>query len=494
MKVPIPSDWNGQNWECFTVEWPNSPEWIAILLGFLSQATRGRFWEEKSGSIQAAQDVGWRIWDRNVPLETCIGLQGPVLKPTMSSFDDGTLDVEGIEMPCVDISNMLKIENGILYARDSCCEWKSIGSFTPGSSSEDLGSEPLNPSGEPGVTYYACGKADALINKMRAVGLTAWDSRDAPPWTYGSEFHKAHPDLEGGSLQFTTATVIALNLDLLTSEDDVFDVLDTDALKAWLSGRLEDNPAGITEAQYTALNDQIYSQFSGGFNIFDPIANSKADFWSAVLGAIGPGDARNISQLGATTIADCAEPTEPFAIFPGWGEGLAWSHVMDFRAVSLPAGMVLRSADIDTIHTAGIGLWSEVSGTGDQTHVGADITIPGTPTGAITRIGYAIKTVGDEQHFGFTDWIVRLNAPEDILLTTQAVVSAAGDNPSAPGKWQITAICNGEYTGGSPNHFIFEHKAAHPPVTNPPSSPDVSSVIIAIAIAGTGEDPFPLLP
>lgn len=494
MQIPIPNDWNGQRWECFTITWPNSPQWIALLMGFLSQATRGRFWDEKTGSIQAAQAVGWEIFDSNIPLETCAGLIAPILGGSGAMFGSGILDIGGDDMPCIDISSMLKMENGVLYARDSCCQWIAIGSFTPGSSSENLGTEPLNPTGEPGVTYYACGKADALINKMRAVALTAWDTRDAPPWTYGSEFHKAHPDLDGGSLQFTTATVVALNLDILTSEDDVFDVNDTNALKSWLSGKLADDAAGITESQYADLNDQIYSQYAGGFNAFDPVAKGKADFWSAVLGAIGPGDARNITQLGAATVADCTEPTEPFQLFPGWGQGLAWSHVIDFRLPSLPAGMTLRLADIDTIHTSGIGLWSEVSSTMDSTEVAGTIPIVGTPTGVVTRVGLALKTVGDDNFGSPTSWMVWLDDAFVGLMPYSAIMTPAGDDPSAPGNWQLTAICNGPYTGGHPSKVEIDVIAQHPPQTNPPSSPTVSNVVIGLALAGTGDDPFPLLP
>jgi hypothetical protein len=396
-------------------------------------------------------------------------------------------------MPCFDISALLKIEGGILYARDSCCEWVAIGSFQPGASSEDLGTEPLNPMEDPNVVYNACGKADALINKLVAVAETAWSTRDNPPWQYASEYHAAHPDLDGGTVSFTSSVILAIQLDLITSHDEVFDATQTQALKSWLAGILADDPAGLTESQYQELGRKIASTYAGGFNIFDPIKITTANFWGSTLDAIGPGDARNITQLGATTTADCGEPEQPLILFPGWGEGLAWSHIIDFRLATLPAGIVLRQADIDTIHTAGIGLWSEVSGTQDSTEVAFTLPMPAAATGAITRVGVAITTLGDDT-FNPNLRMVFLDGPEDILMTGLALSNVAGQGPSVAGTWQIVGVCLGDYAGGAPTQLGFDLAAQHPPDTNPPSVPENSNILIALAIAGTGEDPYPLLP
>jgi len=63
--MPIPSDWDGESWCCYVVEWPDSASWQAILLGFLTTPQRGRFWDGRTGSITAAQAVGLQIFQRN---------------------------------------------------------------------------------------------------------------------------------------------------------------------------------------------------------------------------------------------------------------------------------------------------------------------------------------------------------------------------------------------------------------------------------------------
>jgi len=67
MKVPIPQDWLGE-YCCFSVEWPDSPEWKAILVGQLTAPARGRFYDEKTGNIRLTQDIIRATYDNNLLL------------------------------------------------------------------------------------------------------------------------------------------------------------------------------------------------------------------------------------------------------------------------------------------------------------------------------------------------------------------------------------------------------------------------------------------
>lgn len=71
-QMPIPQDWDGTSWCCWVVEWPSSPDWEAILLGFITTPMRGRFWDETTGSVIDAQEIGQQITARNnVTVEGC---------------------------------------------------------------------------------------------------------------------------------------------------------------------------------------------------------------------------------------------------------------------------------------------------------------------------------------------------------------------------------------------------------------------------------------
>lgn len=72
MKIPIPEDWNGTSWSRFSICWPDSPAWIALLLGFITTPKRGRFWDERSGIVTQAQQIGKQIFDFNYPLDGVI--------------------------------------------------------------------------------------------------------------------------------------------------------------------------------------------------------------------------------------------------------------------------------------------------------------------------------------------------------------------------------------------------------------------------------------
>lgn len=72
MKVTIPGDWDGASWCRWSICWPDSDLWKAILFGFLTTAQRGRFWDENSGNIKQAQEIGRQIFDNNFPLECVI--------------------------------------------------------------------------------------------------------------------------------------------------------------------------------------------------------------------------------------------------------------------------------------------------------------------------------------------------------------------------------------------------------------------------------------
>lgn len=71
MKLPIPDDWQGE-WCNWSICWPDSPSWEAILMGFLTLPQRGRTWDERTGSVRDVQAIGRMITDENLPLWGCI--------------------------------------------------------------------------------------------------------------------------------------------------------------------------------------------------------------------------------------------------------------------------------------------------------------------------------------------------------------------------------------------------------------------------------------
>jgi len=462
MRVPIPDDWNGQSWLCAQIEWPNSPQWIAIFFGLLSQATRGRLWDERSGSILDAQQVGWQIWDRNIPLTDCSGSPGPVPDGGTAGLIGSLMCFGDDDMPCIDISGLLKVENGVLYARDSCCQWIEIGNFQPGTSSPDYGDDPLNPDGDPGFTYSACGKADALISKLIAVATTAWDSRDDPPWQYNANLHADHPDLAGGAVDFTSAVLLAIQLDVLTTHEDVFDTQETDTLRAWLSEELADDAAGLTSSQYSDLLHKI-TAVHGGLNPLDPLGVMKGNFWAQVLLAIGEGDASNIAQLGAgNTTGNCEGPIQ----WPQIPTMYDWVHYYDFRSGlhgftdgqgMWVTGLGLINTDVDWAERLGDVTKTPVATGGHMTFMAMKVNVWPVPAG-FGGVGPAWFMVDADSYYD-AGWV---SSPNWITWSP----------PTPP-------LIDGDIVAAD---YQFDN-------TNP--DPAGVSQWYLLLIAGTGTDPFP---
>lgn len=184
--LPIPEDWDGSDWTCVQLQWPNSVKWLSILAGLLSTMHRGRTWDEDTGLITDVQSIGWEIWDRSVPFIAC----GEDTTPPDDGGEDGSNGGVGFGGACpIDFEelfgmslcgynpNAFKIENGTLYVRDFCGEWVSIGPIS-------------GPSPEPGYTpppdidtevtgIYPCGMAVAVADKLVELASYIWDEADS---------------------------------------------------------------------------------------------------------------------------------------------------------------------------------------------------------------------------------------------------------------------------------------------------------------------------
>lgn len=70
--LPIPDDWDGSTWTRFSICWPNSLNWRAILAGFLTTPMMGRTWDGDTGSIVDVQQVGREIFESNLDWRYCV--------------------------------------------------------------------------------------------------------------------------------------------------------------------------------------------------------------------------------------------------------------------------------------------------------------------------------------------------------------------------------------------------------------------------------------
>lgn len=89
MKLPIPDDWiSPDDYSIMLVCVPNSVQWRAIVKGAIYELTRGRKWDEKTGSIKDTQIISKEIWE-SVCMATCEDILA-VLTRIADNMDGGS--------------------------------------------------------------------------------------------------------------------------------------------------------------------------------------------------------------------------------------------------------------------------------------------------------------------------------------------------------------------------------------------------------------------
>jgi hypothetical protein len=71
-EVLIPDDWDGEDYCCYAVMWPNSRDWKAILNGLIDEAGTGFYYNEATGNVTEAALAIKRTWEYNFKNEEVI--------------------------------------------------------------------------------------------------------------------------------------------------------------------------------------------------------------------------------------------------------------------------------------------------------------------------------------------------------------------------------------------------------------------------------------
>lgn len=302
MKIPIPTDWNGDTFECYTIQWPNSPEWRSILRGLILSPARGRFWDERSGSVSGAQIVGLQIDTLNLPLTTCDGLIVPCTEPTIPRGGDFDLDnlefcaCEDDDMACTDCPP-IKIENGSLYWFN-CGEWQLVGDIGGAPQPEVVDPWPNDENGDP-PTLSACGKAKAVYDAVLAVANGFDAAGGEPPWKWVGRVESELPGYDLKNTWVVSGVLALINLLALYELEEIFNDYKLGSSLCRLVSIFGADQAGITDEQFAAIKQVFTSEF--GLILSQP--------YTVAINAIGQTSLSTIAKLGASdTTADCDCP------------------------------------------------------------------------------------------------------------------------------------------------------------------------------------------
>lgn len=165
MKVPIPQDWDGEDWACVKIQWPNSQEYWGLLVGLLTLMHRGRFWDEDTGSIRDVQAVAWDIFTKNYPFTDCDNGQiDPPGDSVITCYASGGSDEDCDMGNC--ITNLEWGDDGKLYMYfGPCCRVAVEG---------DAGAIVQPPPDDPQIdpddpSTWPCNKAAGIADSLFSV-------------------------------------------------------------------------------------------------------------------------------------------------------------------------------------------------------------------------------------------------------------------------------------------------------------------------------------
>jgi len=305
--------------ECYVIRWPNTMHWKALLSGVLYLLTRGRSWDENTGSILDIQAAAQHLFRINIPLNKCEG--GRDDTPDNEADFARLLGAGGGYYEEYDMWAVtdVTIENGKLVLHYGPCCQKTVdgGLYASGSAGETT----FNPwegqtdsEGQP-LQGWGCGKATAMIDTVWGVGDYIASNFPFPP-TILRGLKGIYPDISFNSMYVTTAllewakvTVIdAMDpLELLLpggvtshiwDQEKVFDERRKEKWICELAKTLPNDLTRPTEADIQRMRNLANAIYPFGVS----------PFWEAVILAIGQGDLRDIGLLGATTQYDCGCP------------------------------------------------------------------------------------------------------------------------------------------------------------------------------------------
>ena len=336
MELPIPQDWDGETWDCFEVQWPHSDQWLGFFQGIMTLFARGRLYDARTGSIIAAQLIGREIARRNVSPVPCRDSELPPGGETTEDFTGrvcsavATWDFGEFDMPCLDMTDYIRLNNGILEVKNECCEWVALGSIAA-AAEDDPGSEnPLyDPDADPPQAFDGCGKASGVLTYLFAIANQVWDHADLQDvLSAEAAIRGAFPMFSFGSVDLYGAILNAFNMqfvgvdgsDLLSNNIRQRMICELAPLMRDDHQWSDEDAANLKSVYDGVLNDTSYWGFLPGG------ATNRRLFFDQLVRMWGPQDIKKTAYSSAlNTIADCSCP-----------EGLVgipdtdWYHSYDF--------------------------------------------------------------------------------------------------------------------------------------------------------------------
>jgi hypothetical protein len=324
MKLKIPSDWNGHDWQCLQIQWPDSPEWTALLMGLLTLLTRGAIWRETGDKteIPTVQEIAWQIYDANYPFRDCAG-ELVTLVTTTGNCGGGLVVLEDDNMGQVVTEVSFDETTGILRVEyGPCCvrEWQICAAGGQPPAFEDI--EPDIPPGQT-EDSTSCAMAIALVavvSDLVDVGLEYAGLSN--PFTYYDKLSEVNPAIDLAYSDVLRMWIAAHELSGIGLGGEAQNVAIDEYLRCQWATQIPMGNEGISKATYDTLKSSIHAQIGVVIHpsAYLGMGGVIADLWQWALYSIGPSDAQKITyyaQPQPSDDCDCADVEDPEIPYTG---------------------------------------------------------------------------------------------------------------------------------------------------------------------------------
>ena len=111
MRMPIPDDWDSESVCHYVVEWPDSPQWLAILKGELYSPSRENYWDKSTGDVAAVVEAFEPTTDFNLDKLECNNMTyvGMIVLWPGTAFPDGWIECDGLLLDDTDFPDLFAV-------------------------------------------------------------------------------------------------------------------------------------------------------------------------------------------------------------------------------------------------------------------------------------------------------------------------------------------------------------------------------------------------
>lgn len=379
----LPDDINPDSFRCVRVYYPDSPGYRRALFAAVSYLQNWFAWQRDDAHRGKDAAAKWReaytltVNDLLAGL-TCDCEEAPdpeVITEYIEIITGGGSPGGFEEMPCLDLTNLIKIEGGVLYVRNSCCEWETVGTLT---TQENPTPEIITPA-DPIPDDLSCRKAKYMSDKMVEIAGVGWDIRNSSVYTWINDMRQNYPAYELSIVRLYTAyqALNALNLlGLFTLWTDAWPTTLAQATVCRWVNVLPPNTLEVTTGELDEMRN-IVKNLTSGF------AESYLSELMKAIGASGFSWMATEAQSLSTAYCDCPDvipdsPTDPDAA--GW----------------------YMSAPLETTHY-GSAAWQAVGWQGEADHdvYGVFFVLNTTNEGVVKRM--SCSNTANDLHLNFAD-------------------------------------------------------------------------------------------